>query len=579
MLARILTLLVLLAACLSLGCSPRRTVAVQPPSGSSPENHPTAVAEENPTADVTEREDVVAVAEVNVPAAQENGGEINVEAAPEPEDGPNLVETNPPPEKTEEIESLADVDDADFEIKENGEGGQGFLDSALDFVNSSQDYWSEGNPDRALAILDDAFSLVLKVDTEKNPELFQQKEDLRYMISKRILEIYASRYTATSGNHNEIPLTLNSYVEKEIKRFQGPEHKFFEESYRRSGKYMPMILASLKEAGLPEELAWVPLIESGFKVDALSKARALGLWQFMASTGQKFGLKRDTWVDQRMDPEKSTAAAIAYLKELHNIFGDWTTVLAGYNCGEGRVLQKIRSQKINYLDNFWDLFQMLPYETALYVPKFLAALHILKDPAKYGFDLGTPDSAIPYETVTIQKPVQLKAVADAIGATENELNTLNPELRYKATPSGTYALRVPEGKTDLLLAKIDTIPKYTPPENTYVNHSVRKGETLSDIAVQYHTTVSRIVLANNLRSRNFIRIGQKLKVPLRGATVSAAQPAPAEELLPGGKYRVRKGDSLWIIARKFNTNTKKIQQVNGLKDTLLQVGQILIIPE
>jgi membrane-bound lytic murein transglycosylase D len=342
---------------------------------------------------------------------------------------------------------------------------------------------------------------------------------------------------------------------------------------------MPMIQASLKEAGLPEDLAWIPMIESGFKADALSKARALGLWQFIASTGQKFSLKRDTYVDERLDPEKSTIAAIAYLKELHQIFGDWTTVLAGYNCGEGRVLQKIRSQKINYLDNFWDLFQMLPYETARYVPRFLATLHILKDPAKYGFDLEELDKPVAFETVTITKAVQLKAVAQAVDATEKELADLNPELRHKSTPPSTYVLRVPEGKGNLLLAGIDKLPKYTPPSSAYASHTVRSGETLSDIAVRYHTSVSKIALANNIRKQDFIRIGQKLKVPLSGTSLPSTAPVSTAKLSSDGKYRVQQGDSLWMIARRFNTNTQRLQQVNGLKNTVLQIGQVLVIPQ
>jgi len=459
-------------------------------------------------------------------------------------------------------------------------GGQSLLDAALDLVTDSQEHWAEGNQDRALAVLDEAYTLVAGVDTERDPGLIQQKEDLRYMISKRVLEIYASRYTATGGNHNEIPLTLNEHVEKEIARFQGPERKFFIESYRRSGRYMPMILALLKEAGLPEDLAWLPLIESGFKVDALSRARALGLWQFIASTGQKFGLKRDTWVDERLDPEKSTAAAIAYLKELHQIFGDWTTVLAGYNCGEGAVLQRIRRQKVNYLDNFWDLFQALPYETARYVPRFLATLHILKDPGQYGFELGEQESPAPYESVTLAKPVHLAEVAKAIAATESELCALNPELRHRATPSAAYALKIPTGKTEAFLAGVDRIPKYSPPETTVVYHTVRKGETLSDIAARYRTSVSRIVSANNIRQKNLIRVGQRLKVPRSGAAAaSPAASAASGSRPPGGTYRVQKGDSLWQIARRFSTDTKAIQQANGLKDTTLQVGQVLTIPK
>lgn len=453
---------------------------------------------------------------------------------------------------------------------------QEMLDTALEFCDASQEFWSEGNLEKANEALDEAYALVLKVNTDKYPELVQQKEDLRFMISKRILEIYASRYTAVNGNHKEIPLTMNKHVEKEIKRFQGREKKFFVESYKRSGMYMEKILADLKEAGLPEELAWLPLIESGFKVRALSRARALGLWQFIPSTGYKFGLKRDNWVDERLDPDKATAAAIAYMKELHNIFGDWTTVLAAYNCGEGRVLKKIRNQKINYLDNFWDLYQQLPIETARYVPRFLATLHILKDPEKYGFSLEEIDDPVTFETININKPLQLKAVAKKLGVPGKLLSGLNPELRHNVTPDSPYILKVPVGMGETLLASIDEIPKWYPPKNAYVYHRIKKGETLSVIALRYRTSVTKIVRANNIKRKHMIRTGQKLKIPLRGSSVNTAY-ASKDKLLPGGKYLIKKGDSLWLIARKFKTNTKKLKQLNNLQSTRLYVGKYLKI--
>jgi len=238
---------------------------------------------------------------------------------------------------------------------------QPILDQALDLCQASQEFWQKGELENALGALDQAYSLILEVETHDVPKLIQQKEDLRFMISKRILEIHASRTTVVNGKHNAIPLTLNKYVQKEIDRFtSGREIDFFVESYKRSGKYRPQILKELKKAGLPAELSWLPLIESGYKANALSRARALGLWQFISSTGYKFGLKRDKYIDERLDFEKSTIAATQYLNELHQIFGDWTTALAAYNCGEGKVLRVIRSQNINYLDNFWDLYELLP---------------------------------------------------------------------------------------------------------------------------------------------------------------------------------------------------------------------------
>ncbi len=196
--------------------------------------------------------------------------------------------------------------------------------------------------------------------------------------------------------------------QREIQSFQTQERDFFLESYKRSGRYRGEMVKALKEAGLPEELSWLPLIESGFKVRALSRSRAFGLWQFIPSTGYKFGLKRNDWIDERLDPEKSTAAAIAYFKELHQMFGDWATVLAAYNCGEGAVARVIREQKADYLDNFWDFYERLPRETARYFPRFLAVLAIINDPAKYGFTLDELDKPLSCETVTIERPVQLR---------------------------------------------------------------------------------------------------------------------------------------------------------------------------
>ncbi len=471
---------------------------------------------------------------------------------------------------------IAIVEENNSVKEENGDNGQNLMDTALDLSQAAQEFWSEGNLDQAIEALDEAYVLVTKVDTDAHPELIQQKYDLRFLISKRILEIYASRYTAVNGNYKAIPLTMNKYVEREIKLFQTVERKFFMRSYKRSGRYMEMIVKALKEAGLPEDLAWLPLIESGFKVKALSRARALGLWQFIPSTGYKFGLKRDMWIDERLDPEKATAAAIAYLEELHNIFGDWTTVLAGYNSGEGVVLRLIRTQKINYLDGFWDLYEKLPRETARYVPRFLATLHILKEPAKHGFTLEEPDKPVPYETVTIKKQVQLKAIADKLGVSLKELTGLNPELRRKVTPPASYSLRLPPGKGEVLLARLDEIPRWSTPKSSYVYHRVRKGEALSLIAMKHRTSVRAIVRANNIREKHFIRIGQKLKIPVRGSSIAKVY-ASKSKLPPGGKYQVKKGDSLWLIAKTFNTNTKKLMRTNNLRTTRLRVGQTLKI--
>lgn len=454
---------------------------------------------------------------------------------------------------------------------------QTLLDEALDLCQVSQDFWQNGELENALDALDQAYALILNADTSDRTKLFQQKEDLRFMISKRILEIYASRNIVVNGSHNEIPRVMNKHVQTEIDRFTiGAERRFFVESYRRSGRYRQHIIAALEEAGLPEELSWLPLIESGFKIRALSRARALGLWQFIPSTGYKFGLKRDKLIDERMDPIKSTRAAIDYLKELHAIFGDWTTVLAAYNCGEGRVLNVIRRQNVNYLDNFWDLYERLPRETARYVPRFLATLHILDQPEKYGMNLSDLDMPQQYETATIAKQVHLKDVARSIAVEEKTLTELNPELRYKISPEDSYPLKVPPYKSSILMTQLDEIPVSTPPQRAYVYHRVRSGQTLSLIAKRYRTNVSLIMRANNLRRSNYIVAGRLLKIPQKGYRYH-----PPKVRMP--KYGrsvvhvVKKGDSLWTIAKQYGTTTKNIQKLNHLRTTNLHKGQTLTI--
>ena len=198
------------------------------------------------------------------------------------------------------------------------------------------------------------------------------------------------------------------------------------------------------------------------------------------------------------------------------MFGDWTTVLAAYNSGEGNVLRVIKGQKINYLDNFWDLYENLPRETARYVPRFLATLHILKEPEQYGFDLGETEEPLSFEVVTIEKQVRLDAIAKELGISEALLSDLNPEIRLRVTPSTPYSLRIPPAMSEVLLASLNGIPEWSrvrtslskrhtksSSELNYAYHRVSKGETLSCIAERYKTTVAAISEANNISNRLF----------------------------------------------------------------------------
>lgn len=342
---------------------------------------------------------------------------------------------------------------------------QALLDSSMRFYKEAQGYWDKGDNQKALDTLDEAYVTVAQINANGDRGLEKKKEDIRLMISKRVQEINASKCKTINGSNCAIPITMNEDVQREINLLLGPQRKWFIRAYKRSGKFREDIAKACKNAGLPEELSWLPLIESGFNTRALSRAHALGLWQLIPSTGSRFGLKRDTWIDERMDPEKSTQAAITYLKNLHEMFGDWTTVLAAYNCGEGTVSKTIREQKISYLDNFWDLYKRLPKESASFVPRFLAVLELVKHPEKYNLDLNEPDEPPPAEEVTLNRQVRLKSLGEKLGIYYDELVELNPELRQDVTPNTTYKLKVPYGKADELLAEIDNIPEWSPPDH------------------------------------------------------------------------------------------------------------------
>jgi membrane-bound lytic murein transglycosylase D len=219
-----------------------------------------------------------------------------------------------------------------------------------------------------------------------------------------------------------------------------------------------------------------------------------------------------------MDAGKSTRAAIAYLRKLHNIFGDWCTVLAAYNCGETRVLEVIRKQRIKYLDNFWDLFERLPAETGRFVPKFIATLMIVSDPGSFGFDLGEPRRSLHYESVRISKQMPLRDVARILAVSSESIEILNPELRLKITPAEPYDLKVPVGTGELLLSKLKGTPISMSSLKSYAIHKVRSGETLTQLAGRYHTSVQAIADMNHLAEKDLLRVGQKLKMPLKTIT-------------------------------------------------------------
>ncbi|MGZ3597089.1 MAG: LysM peptidoglycan-binding domain-containing protein [Syntrophales bacterium] len=469
--------------------------------------------------------------------------------------------------------------------EQEGEQGRDIMEEAIELLDESREYWVKGDLENALDLLDQAYSLLL--DTNGAADIARQKDDIRLLISKQILAIYSSMHTTTSGKHSEIPHVVNSDVEKEIRLFQTIERDFFIQSYERSSFYRPVILKELKKAGLPEELSWLPLVESGFKIRALSTARALGLWQFIPSTGYKYGLNRDEWLDERLDVEKSTRAAIDYLKELHGMFGDWLTVLAAYNCGEGRVLKVISRQHINYFDRFWDLYRQLPYETARYVPRFLATLQIIKNPKKYGFDLHeNPDkqNIYRYETVKTDKSMRLQDIAHHLGTSEETLTTLNSELRQNITPDKEYNLKVPPGMAEKCAKIMDEVPTCEKPHEVFVHYKAKRGDTVISIARKYRTSVSAIMAYNNVSTSKKLKPGQHLIIPVHGtgyARVKSARQPDKDDVQVGGetiKYKAKKGDTLASVAKRFDTTVDEIRRLNKFKkDKRLKSGQVILV--
>jgi membrane-bound lytic murein transglycosylase D len=305
-----------------------------------------------------------------------------------------------------------------------------------------------------------------------------------------------------------------------LDKYQTSLRAFLSKALSRGSRYIPEMASILEQEGVPAELAYLPIVESGFRLDAVSRAGAVGPWQFVRATGRRYGLRIDGYVDERRDPEKATRAAARYLKDLYDMFGDWHLSLAAYNTGEGNIARIRDDQKIA---DYWEMCESgrLPNETSEFVPRFLAAMEIAKAPEDYGFEV---DAAEPmsYDEVHVSRSISLRTVARLSGTTLTAVRQLNPALRRGVVPPKGYTLKVPQGTGRRFEVAYARLPQ-TRPLPRGRTHRVRRGETPSSIARRYNLTTGALMRANGIRNPRRLRAGSVLRIPDRR---SAPDPNP-----------------------------------------------------
>jgi membrane-bound lytic murein transglycosylase D len=382
--------------------------------------------------------------------------------------------------------------------------------------------------------------------------------------------VVAKARTELATTKSDLPLVVNDYVGVYLNFFGNSQrgHNTLLHSFQRAGRYKAMIQRVMAEEGVPQDMIYLAVAESGFNPRALNAhSGAGGMWQFMPHGD--YGLVRNSYVDERFDPEKSTRASARYMKFIYNQLGDWYLAMAGYNWGAGNVQRAV--QKTGYAD-FWELYKRnnLPAETKNYVPEILAAIIIANNPTQYGFDDFTLDPPVLTDTVTINYSVDLRLVSDVVGAPMDELVALNPSLlRYVTPPEASFDLHLPAGTGTLFAKRIEEIPEAR--RNAWRYHRVTAADTLASVAHAYHVSPAELAAANQLSETDNIGGMEALVVPV----APAAAPASRATML----YTARKGDTLVTIADRFGVSLDQLRRWNKVTGIKVQPGRRLHVAE
>jgi membrane-bound lytic murein transglycosylase D len=383
-----------------------------------------------------------------------------------------------------------------------------------------------------------------------------------------------------------IPFVWNERVYKALyflnRGGKGPIDKWI----ARADYYLPVVKKMFSDSGLPEDIAYLPLIESGFNPLAYSRKRAAGMWQFIPSTGKLYGLKKDFWVDERRDFILSTRAAVSYLKKLYNQFNDWHIAIASYNCGENSMNRALSRSSSN---NYWDL-KKLPKETRQYVPEFLAAIIMAKNPECKG-NADAQHDTFDLDTVTLNGCVSLYAVADTLGLSYDKLHEMNPHiLHWCSHPFNSVLMYLPKGTKDKFISAYSNSPSSF--SVSWYKYRIKSGEALKSIARHFKTPLDAILTLNNISPKQRLSIGRDLLIPIpvnqksSNATILAAcdertKPAGRALMVNGVKvvkYKVRNGDCLWDLAQLFRVDREDICKWNNINDaTSIKAGMTLTI--